>query len=225
MIAARHPRRIEEPVPPASGQRRRITVRSESVVVMSAPSLPPPTIDTGLLDGAIGGDAAAWRLLHRRYFRMAASFLRELGVRDRDLEDATQEVFLQMFRYLPQFRREAELSTWLYRLCITQARHTRRRARLTDALLRVLACIPGSLLVSTPSFSEDVVRSRIEAALSELSEPERAVFVLYEMKGLPGKQIAEILECPEATVWRRLHYARRAFRKALGGGEPQEREE
>ena len=225
MIAARHPRRIEEPVPPASGQRRRISVRTEPVLVMSAPSLPPPALDTNLLDGAIGGDAEAWRLLHRRYFRMAASFLRELGVRDRDLEDATQEVFLQMFRYLPQFRREAELSTWLYRLCITQARHTRRRARLTDALLRVLACIPGSLLVSTPSFSEDVVRSRIQKALSDLSEPERAVFVLYEMKGLPGKQIAEILECPEATVWRRLHYARRAFRKALGAGDSVEREE
>ena len=152
MIAARHPRRIEDPAPPASGQRRRVTMRSESMLVMSAPSLPPapPVVDTSLLDGAIEGDAASWRLLHRRYYRMAASFLRELGVRDRDLEDATQEVFLQMFRYLPQFRREAELSTWLYRLCITQARHTRRRARLTDALLRVLACIPGSLLVSTP---------------------------------------------------------------------------
>ncbi len=60
--------------------------------MMSTPSLPPPALDTNLLDGAIEGDAEAWRLLHRRYFRMAASFLRELGVHDRDLEDATQEV-------------------------------------------------------------------------------------------------------------------------------------
>jgi DNA-directed RNA polymerase specialized sigma24 family protein len=36
------------------------------------------------------------------------------------------------------------------------------------------------------------------------------------MEGLPGKQIAEIVKCPEATVWRRLHYARRTFRVALG---------
>ena len=42
--------------------------------------------------------------------------------------------------------------------------------------------------------------------------------ILYEMEGVPGKQIAQILNCPEATVWRRLHYARDTFRRALGAG-------
>lgn len=173
-------------------------------------------LESRLLDECVEGDATAWRLLHRRYFRVAGSFLRELGVRDRDLEDATQDVFLQMFRYLPRFRREAELSTWLYRLCIAQARQTRRKARLTEGLYRVLSFLPGSELVSTPSLSEDLARGRIERALGALSEHERVVFVLYEIQGVPGKQIAKILECPEATVWRRLHYARATFRKALG---------
>jgi RNA polymerase sigma-70 factor (ECF subfamily) len=173
-------------------------------------------LETRLLDECVDGDAAAWRRLHRRYFRVATSFLRELGVRDRDLEDTTQDVFLQMFRYLPRFRREAELSTWLYRLCIAQARQARRKARLTEGLYRVLAFLPGSELVSTPSLSEDLARGRIQAALNALSEHERVVFVLYEIEGLPGKQIAKILDCPEATVWRRLHYARATFRRALG---------
>ena len=53
-------------------------------------------------------------------------------------------------------------------------------------------------------------------ALDQMTERERLVFVLYEFEGLPGKQIAEIANCPEATVWRRLHYARSTFRKALG---------
>ena len=216
MIVARPTRRIDDLA--ESGPRRvvKLTQTSEHT---EDPAPPSGALDPGLLDGCVEGDEASWRALHRRYYRIAASFLRELGVRDRDLEDATQEVFLQMFRYLPQFRREAELSTWLYRLCITQARHARRRARLSDALFRVLSFIPGAALVSTPSFSEDLVRGRLERALTELSETERAVFVLYEMKGLAGRQIAEILECPEATVWRRLHYARRTFRNALGADE------
>jgi RNA polymerase sigma-70 factor, ECF subfamily len=109
------------------------------------------------------------------------------------IEDATQDVFLEMFRYLPRFRGESELSTWLYRLCITQARRVR-----------------------TPSRPDDVARHRIEQALAALTETERTVFVLYEMEGVPGKQIAQIVSCPEATVWRRLHYARHAFRRALG---------
>jgi RNA polymerase sigma-70 factor (ECF subfamily) len=170
-------------------------------------------------DVRIDGDAAAWRRFHRRYFPVAAAFLRKLGVRDVELEDATQEVFLQVHRYLPRFRGDSELSTWLYRICITEARRVRRRAHLTAALLRVLSLEPKDALVSTPSFSEEGARRRIEAALSELSESERYVFVLYEMEGLSGKHIAEILECPEATVFRRLHYARRAFRRALGASD------
>ena len=43
----------------------------------------------------------------------------------------------------------------------------------------------------------------------------RTVFVLYEMEGMAGKRIAEIVAAPEATVWRRLHGARQVFRSAL----------
>jgi DNA-directed RNA polymerase specialized sigma24 family protein len=39
--------------------------------------------------------------------------------------------------------------------------------------------------------------------------------VLYEMEGVAGKQIASIVGCKEATLWRRLHYARQVFRQAL----------
>jgi len=172
--------------------------------------------ESKLIEDCAEGDAVAWRKLHRKYYPVAAAFLRKLGVRERDLEDATQDVFLQMYKYLPRFRRQAELSTWLYRLCITQARHTRRKARVTDALLSILSLMPSASLLSEPAFSEDLAKQRIAQALRSLPEGERTVFVLYEMEGVPGKQIAEIVQCPEATVWRRLHYARRSFREALG---------
>jgi RNA polymerase sigma-70 factor (ECF subfamily) len=174
------------------------------------------TFESKLIDECAEGDTLAWRKLHRKYYPVAAAFLRKLGVRERDLEDATQDVFLQMFKYLPRFRRQAELSTWLYRLCITQARHTRRRARVTEALLSLLSIMPSASMLSEPAFSENLAKQRIAEALASLPEGERSVFVLYEMEGLPGKQIAEIVKCPEATVWRRLHYARRTFREALG---------
>jgi RNA polymerase sigma-70 factor (ECF subfamily) len=116
---------------------------------------------------------------------------------------------------LPSFRREAELSTWLYRVCITQARSVRRRRRVTQTLSRLLSLGSAPTLVSTPSLPDAIVRRRVESALASLSEGDRAVFVLYEMEGLPGKRIAEIVASPEASVWRRLHDARRVFRRAL----------
>ena len=107
--------------------------------------------------------------------------------------------------------------SWLYRLCITQARRNRRRLKLSETLRRLFSQLPEELVLAAPGFSEEAAKRRIEIVLSQLSEAERTVFVLYEMEGVPGKQIAEIVGCPETTVWRRLHYARRTFRGALSG--------
>ena len=172
-------------------------------------------IDSCLLDDCLEGDEFAWRHLHRLCYPRAAAFLRKLGVSELDLEDATQDVFVQLFRYLPSFRREAELSTWLYRICISQARSVRRRKRVAQTLTRLLSLGTASTLVSTPSMPDVVARRRVEAALSKMTEGDRTVFVLYEMEGVPGKRIAEIVRSPEASVWRRLHGARQVFRRAL----------
>ena len=173
------------------------------------------SVEATLLDDCVEGRAQAWRRFHRRYFPVAAAFLRKLGVSSRDVEDATQEVFLQVYKYLPRFRGDAELTTWLYRICVTEARRARRRAQVSEALVRVLSLRPTTSLVSTPGLSDAGARERVERALASLSEGERAVFVLYEMEGLAGRQIADIVHCPEATVFRRLHYARAKFRTAL----------
>jgi RNA polymerase sigma-70 factor, ECF subfamily len=169
----------------------------------------------------VQGDRAAWRQLHRQYHPIAGAFLRKLGVNERDLDDACQEVFLQMFRYLATFRGESDPKTWLYRLCITQARRARFRHKVSHALEHVLSLLPREALVSTPSFSEHAAQRRIAAALAKLSDKERSAFVLYEMEGVAGKQVASILGCTEATLWRRLHYARQVFKQALEASEAQ----
>jgi len=173
------------------------------------------SIGPRLLDDCIEGSDLAWRHLHRLCYPRAAAFLRKLGVSELELDDATQEVFVQLFRYLPTFRREAELSTWLYRICISQARSARRRKRVTQTLARLLSFATPATLVSTPSLPDAVVRRRVEAALSKMTEGDRTVFVLFEMEGVPGKRIAEIMDSPEASVWRRLHGARQVFHRAL----------
>lgn len=176
-------------------------------------------VESPLLSECARGNDRAWRSLHFRYYPLAVSFLRKLGVRDSDLDDASQEVFLQMHRYLPQFRGNSTLKTWLYRLCITQARHVRRRRRLAETLRSWLSFIA----VDTPVASdlcEDSARRRVEKALEGLSEGERSALVLYDMEGLSGRQVAETLRCTEATLWRRLHYARKKFIAAIEASDP-----
>lgn len=173
----------------------------------------PP--DRPLLEQCISGDQEAWRALHRQYFPIATSFLRRLGVREGDLEDAAQDVFVEVFRYLPRFRGQAEFRTWLYQLCITQRRRMRRSYFVRDLLDRVFLQKPHAQ-ISGPGFSEEVAQRRLDAALARLPEAERVVFVLYEMQNLSGKEIGAIVGATTPTVWRRLHYARRSLQVALG---------
>jgi RNA polymerase sigma-70 factor (ECF subfamily) len=168
-----------------------------------------------LLRRCAARDRTAWRDLHRAYYPCAAAFLRKLGVRNRELEDACQEVFLQAYRCLDTFRGEAQFRTWLYRLCITEARRVRRRSHLTQKISAWLRLSPPEAHIAGPDLSDSRLKSQVEAALSSLSEGERIVFVLFELEGLSGAEVAEIAGCPVATVWRRLHDARQTFRAAI----------
>ncbi len=170
-----------------------------------------------LVGRCVAGEADAWRGLHRRYHGVAVAVLRRFGVAPSQLEDTCQEVFLDVFQYLPRFRHEADFRTWLYRICVSHAKVARRRARLSGLLSSLLATFKAEPVSDT--FDGEKAGRQLARALEALTEAERVVFVLFELEGLSGKEIAEILKRPEATVFRRLHDARKRFRAAVEAAE------
>ena len=169
-----------------------------------------------LLDRCVAGSAAAWRGLHQRYHGTALSVLRRMGVPSSQLEDSCQEVFVDVFRYLPRFRREADFRTWLYRICLSRARVARRRARLWSLFSQWSPRV-GLELTEQP-IDEGQASRQLARAIERLSEAERVVFVLFELEGLSGQEIAEVIERPQATVFRRLHDARKRFTAVVEEG-------
>ena len=168
-----------------------------------------------LVRDCVAGDWSAWRRLHRDYYQVVVAFLRRLGVGDADLDDACQEVFLQLFKSLAQFRGESELKTWLYRLCATQAGRLRRRGRV---IARIADAFQGHSSPPPAASNEEdtvVARALLDRAMATLTERERLVFVLFELEGLSGAEVAQVANCPINTVWRRLFDARRRLRVAL----------
>jgi RNA polymerase sigma-70 factor (ECF subfamily) len=131
------------------------------------------------------------------------------------MDDLTQEVFLGTFRSLKSFRGDADFKTWLYRLCVTASSRRRRKGKVHEAILFLLGREKAVPQVDELSATPDLEMRMVEKALESLGHGERAVFVLYELEGVSGKKIAEIVGCPEATVWRRLHYARQTFKSQL----------
>lgn len=153
----------------------------------------------------------AWSRLYLRYERPTRRFLYRLGVPPEQVDDACQEVFLQVYRYLPSFRGECSFKTWLYRLCVTQARRARGKARIFG-LLRALILAQKDQEAVYGDVSDKHTEQLMQDALSSLSELERSTFVLFELEGFSGAEICQIAQCPESTVWRRLHDARKKFR-------------
>ena len=166
-----------------------------------------------LLDECVAGSPAAWRGLHQRYHRTALSVLRRMGVPNDQLEDACQDVFVDVFRYLPRFRREADFRTWLYRICLGRARVARRRAKVWLLISQTMG-FNGPERLEQP-LDEGQASRQLARALERLTDAERVVFVLFELEGLSGQEIAEVIARPAATVFRRLHDARKRFTAAL----------
>lgn len=163
-----------------------------------------------LVARCVAGEDAAWASLYSRHARTIAHFLRRLGVAPDALDDALQEVFLQAFRSLDKFRGDAAVRTWLYRLAVTQARRSREKARFARRVQQLMAWE----LSGEPGWcSEQSTESErlLHAALAQLTALEREAFVLYELEGQSGAELAAIFGCPEATVYRRLHDARKKF--------------
>jgi RNA polymerase sigma-70 factor (ECF subfamily) len=138
-----------------------------------------------------------------------------------DSEDLVQEVFVVVHRRLHEFRGDARLTSWLFRIAyLTVGAHVRRE-RLRRRVREVFGREPEP---SVPHPSEELERARrVRAALERLSFEERSALVLFEVAGLSGAEIAEALGVPSGTIFRRLHDARRAFAAAYAPfrkGEP-----
>jgi RNA polymerase sigma-70 factor (ECF subfamily) len=141
--------------------------------------------------------------------------LRRLGLAEDELPDATQEVFLSVFRYWDRFEQRASLRTWLFAIARGVARDHRRASR------RRTAQSLDARWVDVRSRPLDEVETReaarlVSALLEKLSEPKRLVFVLAELEQLPLPEVAEMLGINLNTAYSRLRAARQQFEAALG---------
>jgi RNA polymerase sigma-70 factor (ECF subfamily) len=171
--------------------------------------------DASLIRRSLAGDRLAARQLHQRYASVTTAFLRKLGTRPDEMEDACQEVFLQFFRHLAGFRGEAELKTWLYRLCITEARRVRRRRKIGAALAAVLRAEPPSDAVPPAHRSDTTIHALVKRALDRMEPEQRLAFILFEVEGFTGREVAEIAGRSLPSTFRRLYGAQRVLRETL----------
>ncbi len=140
--------------------------------------------------------------------------LRNLGVREADLMDALQDVFLVVHRKLPEFRGDSTLKTWMYGICIRVAAAQRRRPHKQREEPLTEGLVAGDLSPHEEAERSQAL-SRLDGALAKLDSEKRAVFVLYELEELTLAEIAEVTGAPLPTVYSRLKAARNMIQLAF----------
>lgn len=135
-------------------------------------------------------------------------FLRSMGVRDSDVEDVCQEVFVVVHRNLAAFDGRHPISTWLYAICLRTASAYRRKASFRREVLTD-APPEAPLEAGQPdALARREAQRFLARVLDDLDEEKRAVFVLYEIEEAPMAEVAAALGCPLQTAYSRLHAAR-----------------
>jgi RNA polymerase sigma-70 factor (ECF subfamily) len=152
--------------------------------------------------------------VYEAWFDPCLRWLRALGIPDADLEDVGQEVFVVVRRKQAAFEGD-KVAAWLYRIATRTASDHRRRAWFRRLWTRGSRMDLDSVQCRAPGPAEIYERREAErlldVVLARMSEKRRVAFSLYEIEGYSGDEIAQILDVPVATVWTRLHHARKEF--------------
>jgi RNA polymerase sigma-70 factor (ECF subfamily) len=158
--------------------------------------------------------AARFERLFRAELPYVWGSLRRLGVEERDVEDLTHDVFVQVYKKLDVYDPARPLRPWLFAFAYRAASDYRRLARHRDVITDdVDAESRAPLAEDALSAHEDA--TMVRAALASIDLDRRAVLVAYELDEIPMKDIAASLEIPLHTAYSRLRVAREELAAAV----------
>jgi RNA polymerase sigma-70 factor (ECF subfamily) len=175
--------------------------------------------DAALLARARAGDADAFAELVRRYEHRVRVVLFRLLDDDRDVDEATQDAFVQAWRNLDRFRGDAAIFTWLYRIAVNEAlaRLRRKRVATTDlddvAETAHVAADPAHEPEHGAEVSE--LQAFLAGSIRRLPMDYRAPLVLRDVLGLSNQEVADVLQLSLAAAKSRIHRARMRIRAEL----------
>ncbi|HMJ55458.1 MAG TPA: RNA polymerase sigma factor [Polyangiaceae bacterium] len=162
-----------------------------------------------------GTNTLSFEDVYARWFHDVYRWVRAFGGLDADLDDLAQEVFIVVRRKLPEFD-GGNISGWLYRIAQRTVRDYRRRAWFRRFLLRKDSHPIEEEQSSQPLNPAELLERReaerlLVQILSNMTATRRTAFILFEIEGYSGEEIAELESVPVNTVWTRLHHARKEF--------------
>jgi RNA polymerase sigma-70 factor (ECF subfamily) len=183
-------------------------------------------IEDELIKRAQSADTEAFCLLAKGYERRIYLLAFHYCHNPQDAEDLSQEVWLKAYQALGSFRGESTFYTWLRKITINCFLNHQRagryswRGQKTDVQLLAVDSIESDERIASSSNSETTLHNRILAervmqALSELTPPQRLIFLLKHHEGMTYEEIAKAVGCSTGTAKKSISRAVRKLREHL----------
>lgn len=140
--------------------------------------------------------------------------VRRLGVRECDVDDVAQEVFVVLHRRQADYRPEIAARSWIFGIVRRTVANYLRRAHLRHEVPTELEP-ESSAELADEALQRGRDRALLERALSALDLDKREVFVLFELEGMDMRDVAALVGCPLKTAYSRLYAARETVRSVV----------
>ncbi len=170
------------------------------------------------------GNESAFKTIVEKWQDMVFNTCMGLVQDANDAEDVAQEVFIQVYESVEQFKGESKFSTWLYRIAVTKSLdHLRKKKRKKRfAFLQSLFGVNEEEVIQDPEFHHPGVKLEnkeqaavLFKAISKLPDNQKAAFTLHKLEGLSYQEVAEALSTTVSSVESLMHRAKGNLRKIL----------
>lgn len=180
--------------------------------------------ETSFIDALKSGNEAAFQQLVSTYQDKVLNTCYGFMTNREEAEDLTQDVFVEVFRSIHNFKGESKLSTWIYRIAVSKSleeirsRKRQKRAAYFKSLigLEVASEIVASNNKTPHELLEDQQRVIIlQEAIEKLVENQRTAFTLHKYEQLSYKEVAEVMKLSLPAVESLMHRAKMNLKKDL----------
>ena len=185
--------------------------------------------DFDLIQAINSGQVEKFHDLVKRYEQKLYNFSLRMCRDPSDAEDMIQDTFLNVFRYLKNFRYETKFKNWLYKVAASTCIKKRRKSKFAPEKelsldefrpsdeTEVPDHVPDWALMPLDKLLNEELANTINQEILSLPKKYRLVIVLRDIEGFSTAETAQILNLSPSNVKVRLHRARLYLRKKLKG--------
>ncbi len=203
---------------PDAGRHHSSQMATALPFVLTSAASAPASGDTTLAARAQRGDVDAFEALYRQHAGRVYALCLRLTADSQKARELTQDVFVRAWEALPEFRGEANITTWLHRIAVNAMLMQRRseRRRLSRVSLAGDDDDDADALLQGVSAPADVGTAiDLERAVATLPPGVRRAFVLHDVEGYSHEEIARMTGLAAGTLRAQLHRARQLLIKRL----------